>query len=375
MIRQAYVERIGSLTFRELPVPEPGPGELLVRIHTALTCGTDLKTLRRGHAVLAVPGPLGHEAAGIVEAVGEGVTKFSPGDAVMWAPTAPCHECAACARGLYNHCETLFKGIAMGAYANYILLPKHIVAQHVFHKPEHLPFEEAALMEPLACILRGWRRLGAFPDEGRASGGAAGSPADSDAALQAAAARRGGIDSVLIIGVGAIGLLHVAVAKALGCPQITAVGGRESGLELARELGAHHVVQGHVPAVADELRARGLAEPDVVIECTGNPQVWAAAPALTRVGGKAMLFGGLTGGTEVSFSARRIHYDEVTLMGSFHYTPADVVEAQRLLASGEMKLGGLITGVRPLSELPQAFEELERGEGVKFALRPEADHA
>lgn len=373
MIRQAYVERIGSLTFRELPVPKPGPGELLVRIHTALTCGTDLKTLRRGHAVLAVPGPLGHEAAGVVEAVGEGVTKFSPGDAVMWTPTAPCHECDACSRGLYNHCETLFQAIAMGAYANYILLPKHIVAQHVFHKPDHLPFEEAALMEPLACILRGWRRLGAFPDAPTthdlgANGAGGATVTESE---HATAARRGGIDNVLIIGVGAIGLLHVAVAKALGCPQVTAVGGRESGLELARQLGAHHVVQGHVPAVAEELRARGLAEPDVVIECTGNPKVWAEAPALVRVGGKAMLFGGLTGGTEVAFSAKRIHYDEVTLMGSFHYYPADVIEAQRLLASGEMKLGGLITGVRPLSELPRAFEELERGEGVKYALRPE----
>lgn len=369
-MKQAYVERVGALTFRELPVPEPGPGEIVVRIHTALTCGTDIKTFRRGHAVLKVPGPLGHEASGIVEAVGEGVTKFAPGDAVMWAPTAPCRRCDACARGLYNHCETLFENIAMGAYADYILLPAHIVAQHVFHKPEHLPFEEAALMEPLACILRGWRRLGAFAN---------GYDTAKDTALATddvqARARRGGIDSVLIIGVGAIGLLHVAVARALGVPQITAVGGRESGLELARRLGAQHVVQGHVPAVNDELQARGLAGADVVIECTGRPDVWAAAPQLARVGGQVLLFGGLAGGAEVAFSARRIHYDEVTLLGSFHYTPDDVVEAQRLLASGEMKLGGLITGVRPLSELLQAFEELERGEGVKFALRPEASPA
>lgn len=357
MMKQAYLERVGSLTFRQLPVPAPGPGELLVRIHTALTCGTDLKTFRRGHAVLPVPGPLGHEAAGIVEAVGDGVTKFSVGDAVVWAPTAPCRHCDACTRGLFNHCETLFKGIAMGAYADYILLPKHIVAQHVFRKPEHLPFEEAALMEPLACILRGWRRLGALA-----------------AGESASAHRRSDIDSVLIVGVGAIGLLHIAVARALGCQQITAVGGRASGLALARNLGAHDVFQGHVPAMADELRAAGLAEPDVVIECTGNPHVWAAAPSLTRVGGKAMLFGGLTGHAQVSFSAKRIHYDEVTLLGSFHYTPADVAEAYRLLANGELKLGGLITDVRPLSSLPQAFDELERGEAIKFALRPEAHH-
>lgn len=391
MMIQAYLERPGALTFRELPLPEPGPGELLIRIHTALSCGTDLKTYRRGHAVLPVPGPLGHEAAGTVVAVGDGVTKFSEGDAVMWAPTAPCHTCTACARGLYNHCETLFKGIAMGAYADFILLPPHIVSQHVFHKPEHLPFAEAALMEPLACILRGWRRMGALGGETASLGAAAGSGdlergitgagrGDTDSGLTAAgghdtdsgltAAGRGGIDSVLIIGVGAIGLLHVAVAKALGCPQITAVGGRASGLELAQELGAHRVVRGHVPAVAEELRAAGLADPDVVIECTGNATVWAAAPALTRVGGTALLFGGLTGQSEVSFTAKRIHYDEVTLLGSFHYTPADVKDAYRLLADGELSLGGLITNERPLADLPFVFEQLERGEEVKVALRP-----
>jgi len=362
-MKQAYVERVGSLVFRELPVPEPGPGELLVRIHTALTCATDLKTLRRGHAKLKVPGPLGHEAAGLVAAVGPGVEAFSPGDAIMWVPTAPCRECSACRRGLYNHCETMFDRVAMGAYADYLLLPRPIVEQHVFRKPEHLSFAEAALLEPLACVLRGWRRLGALP---------AGEPlVGGTGARDGAIARRGGIDSVLILGVGAIGLLHVAVAGALGVPSITVVGGREAGLRLAQQLGAHHVVQGHVPEAVEALRRAGLAEPDVVIECTGRPEVWEQAPALVRPGGKALLFGGLAGDTRVSFSAKRIHYDEVTLLGSFHYTPPDVQEAYRLLAEGRLKLGGLITGERPLAELADAFAALERGEGVKFALRPE----
>lgn len=359
MMKQAYIEQIGSLTFRGRARPEPGPGELLIRIHTALTCGTDLKMLRRGHAVLAIPGPAGHEAAGVVAAAGEGVDEFSAGDEIMWTPTAPCRECGPCGRGAFNHCETLFTTMAMGAYADYILLPKRIVEQHVFHKPARLPFAEAALMEPLACILRGWRRLGAFG--GGASGGETG---------DGRARERGGIDSVLIIGVGAIGLLHVAVAQALGVPQITAVGGRPSGLKLASALGAHDTVRGHVPAVTETLREAGLAEADVVIECTGRADVWAEAPRLARIGGKAMLFGGLTGGTVVPFEAKRIHYDEVTLLGSFHYKPADVQEAYRLLADGTLQLGGLITAERPLGELLDAFDELERGEAVKFALRP-----
>lgn len=373
MMTQAYLEGIRSLTLRQLPVPEPGPGEVLVRIHTALTCGTDLKTFRRGHAKLPVPGPLGHEASGTVVAIGAGVgpvrsvvdssrsggrplttgdddsnssfrVNLAVGDAVMWAPTAPCGRCERCEQQLFNHCETLFDELALGTYADYILLPERIVRQHLFLKPDGLSFAEAALMEPLACILRGWHRL----------------QADGEP-----------IDSVLVIGVGAIGLQHVAVAKALGVGQITVVGGRASGLEAAKQLGAHDVFAGHVPAVAAELRAAGLGTPDVIIECTGNPDVWAAAPSLVRIGGKALLFGGLAGGTDVPFSGHRIHYDEVTLLGSFHYTTPDLVEAHRLLATGEVRLDRLISGTRPLADLPDVFEQLERGEGIKFAVQPE----
>lgn len=376
---QAYLEGIRTLSFRQLPVPEPGPGEVLVRIHTALTCGTDLKTFRRGHAKLPVPGPIGHEAAGTVVAIGRGAgpikalpetidTPSQPGtggttggggrddihdglalvdvnvgDAVMWSPTAPCGHCSFCEQNLFNQCETLFDEMALGTYADYILVPERIVRQHMFLKPDRLPFAEAALMEPFACILRGWRRL----------------EADGEP-----------IDSVLILGVGAIALQHVALAKARGVKQITVVGGRPSGLEAARRLGAHHAVAGHLPDVEATLRAQGLATPDVVIECTGNPDVWALAPSLVRIGGKAMLFGGLAGGTDVPFSAHRIHYDEVTLLGSFHYVTADLVEAYRLIATGAVQLGELISGTRPLEDLLDVFAQLEGGEGIKYALRP-----
>lgn len=389
MMTQAYLEGIRSLTFRDIPVPEPGPGEIVVRIHTALTCGTDLKTYRRGHAKLPVPGPLGHEASGTVVAMGEGVgpvrgvaekrsgtdrpvrgtsprsdvdssdrgdaasgrsprVPLAVGDSVMWAPTAPCGKCERCEQGLFNHCTTLFDEMALGTYADYIVLPERIVRQHVFVKPNHLSFAEAALMEPFACILRGWHRL----------------QADGEP-----------IDSVLIIGVGAIGLQQVAVAKALGVKQITVVGGRESGLAAAKQLGAHDAIQGHVPAVAEKLRAAGLDTPDVVIECTGHPDVWAEAPSLVRIGGKAMLFGGLAGGTYVPFSGHRIHYDEVTLLGSFHYTTPDLVEAHRLLATGEVDLSILISDTRPLADLHDVFAKLERGEGIKYALLPEGIEA
>ncbi|MBO8140871.1 MAG: alcohol dehydrogenase catalytic domain-containing protein [Firmicutes bacterium] len=337
-MKQAYLESVGSLAFRDLPAPEPGPGEVLVRVHTALTCGTDLKTFRRGHAKLPVPGPLGHEASGWVEAVGPGVEHVQAGDPVMWVPTAPCEECGMCRRGLFNHCRRLFESIALGAYADYILLPARVAARHLFRKPSHLDFAEAALLEPLSCVVRGWRRLG-VPE------------------------------SVIIIGVGAIGLMHVAVARAMGCPHIIAVGGRLAGLELAEALGAHRVVRGHLADVAGELPSDDQAV-DAVIECTGRPEVWAAAPALVRPGGRVLLFGGLANDATVAFSARRIHYDEVTLLGSFHYSPADVQESYRLLTEADMGLGRLITATRPLSDLSQALFDLERGRGIKYALIP-----
>ncbi len=206
----------------------------------------------------------------------------------MWTPTAPCHECSACARGLYNHCETLFKGIAMGAYADYILLPKHIVSQHVFHKPEHLPFAEAALMEPLACIFAaggGWELFPTGSDFERSGA----------ARRRYTSSRRAGPRAAASTACSSLASAPSACStsrsrKRSAARKLPAVGGRESGLELAEQLGAHDVFQGHVPTVNDELKKAGLAE------AGRRHRVHRQSAAcgrkhrtLTRVGGKAML--------------------------------------------------------------------------------------
>ena len=343
---QAYLAGVGQLKLREVPVPVPGPGEVTVRVRVSLSCGTDLKTLRRGHARLPVPGLFGHEATGEVLAVGPGVDRLAPGDAVMWVPTAPCGVCPACRAGLENHCETLFDELALGAHAEVIRLPARVVRQHVFPKPPHLEDELAALLEPLACVLRGQRRLGL--------------------------AKR-----MLVVGVGAIGLLHVAVAKRFGVREVWAVGNRRSGVRLAEELGADRVVAGRIGDGAGALgHGGGVDGFDAVVECTGAVEVWERAPHWVRPGGRVLLFGGLAKGSRPAFDAARLHYDEVSLLGSFHYTPADVSDAYRLLTESPRAwlepLRGLITERRPLVEIVEAFTAMQQPgyDGIKTAFYP-----
>lgn len=343
---QAYLAGVGDLRLRHIDPIEPGPGEITVEIRASLSCGTDLKTLQRGHALLPVPSPFGHEAAGVVLAVGSGVEQFKPGQPVMWVPTAPCGRCQACSVGLDNHCQDLFSQIALGAHAEVIRLPERIVRRHVFIKPDHLSYEVAALLEPLACVIRGQQRLGK-------------------------------VDKLLIIGVGAIGLLHVAVARRTGYPEIWVLGGRPSGLRLAERLGASRIIAGHIEEREQVVRREaGPLGFDAVIECTGNPRVWERAPHLVRPGGKVLFFGGLAGGARITFDAKRLHYHEVDLMGSFHYTSRDVQAAYNLLSSSDTEwltaLGALITHQRDLTSIVETYQSMQesRFDGVKAAFYP-----
>ena len=340
-MRQAILRGPRALDLAEVPVPAPGPGEVVVRVRAALTCGTDLKTFRRGHPRLPF-GPFGHEAAGDVAAVGDGVRHVAPGQAVVFVPTAPCGACPPCRRTRENLCARLFDAIALGAYADAILLPARIVARHLFPKPEGLGYAEAACLEPLACVVHGWRRLGAVTGP------------------------------VAVVGVGPIGLLFVQMAAAQGL-QVVAVGRRPEGLARARACGAAHVLDADGRDVGEALRALcGDDGPEVVVEATGAQAVWEAAPGWAAPGGRVLLFGGLAGGSRPAFDATRLHYGEVDLVGAFHYTTDDVRWALDLLASGRIRPDLLIAARRPLSAVREVFDALDRGAGPKVALIPDA---
>ncbi len=333
---------VGRLEMRELPLPEPGPGEVLVRVRAALTCGTDLKAYLRGHPQIPMPGPFGHEFSGEVEAVGPGVEKFRVGDPVMSVHSAPCGKCYWCERGQGNLCESIMESKVLGAYAEYVLVPAHIVSRNMFLKPGHLSFEEAAALEPLACVVYG---------------------------LQQIPLSHG--DTVLIIGAGAIGLFFFQTLQARDVSKLILAGRREYRLRLARELGADRVID----VIEEDLAARVMAATagrgaDVVIECTGKPEVWQQSVELVRRGGHVLLFGGCPKGTQVCFDTARLHYDQITLHSPFHFDPAAVAEAYSLLTEGRVKPGKLISGSLPLDRLEEAFSLLQSGDCVKYAIRP-----
>ena len=245
------------LQVEPVAVPTIGSGDILVRVKVALTCGTDVKVFRRGyHARMIVPPAVfGHELAGDVVKAGEEVTKFSIGQRVVAANSAPCTHCYFCQRGLENVCEDLL--FNNGAYAEYIRIPARIVERNTYLIPEGVGYQDAALIEPLACVVKG------FDDSAPRPG-----------------------DSVAIIGLGPIGLMFVKLAKLAGC-RVVAVGRRQTQLDRAEMLGADDlVVAGEhgdpVHAIRSMTHGRGV---DVAIEAVGKPQTWQWAVNMVRRGG------------------------------------------------------------------------------------------
>ena len=332
----------GKTELKTAPVPRPASGELLIRVEAALTCGTDLKAWRRGHSLIPMPGPFGHEFSGTVAAAGSGVRKFRPGDAVMAVHTAPCRNCDYCKKGLYNLCRGIMETKVLGAFGQYVLLPRHIVNTNVFLKPKNLSFEEAAFLEPLSCVVHGVDRLLSDQKE------------------------KGDLLHALIFGAGSIGLMHLMMLKSKGL-EVAVCAPRPARLKLAKSLGADYVFK---PAEAKtKMKEAAPMGADYVIECTGRKEVWQSAPEYARRGGRIMLFGGIEAGAEVYWPAHMIHYDELTLMASFHFCPSDVKKAQKLLTEERISVKKLISGRYALSSAGKAFEDLARGRGIKYVIR------
>jgi L-iditol 2-dehydrogenase len=340
--RQAVLVEPGRLELRDYVAPHPAPGELLIQIRCALSCGTDLKTFRRGHPVWKLPMPFGHEFSGVVVEAGEGVTAFKPGDPIMAAPTAPCGICFYCQHGQENLCDDALGRMVHGGYADTLLLPEHVVARNTFIKPADLPFEEAALLEPLSCVVHANEM--ARPEKN---------------------------ETVVIIGAGPFGLLHMLVLKAAGVREVVVVGRGDKRLKWAQDMGADRVVDaGSVDAAAEIARLNGGFGPDLAIECTGQVAGWQDALARVRRGGRVVFFGGCPAGTALSVDTRRMHYDNLTLMSPFHFRPRDVRCAYELLAGRALNAGAIVNARMRLGDLAEVFEMLERGVVLKCAVIP-----
>jgi L-iditol 2-dehydrogenase len=340
--RQAVLVEPGRLELRNVTPPCPGPGELLIRVRCALSCGTDLKAFRRGHPLWKLPIPFGHEFSGVVAEAGAGVTAFRAGDEIMAAPTAPCGICFYCQHGQENLCADAVGRMVLGAYADLLLLPAHVVARNTFIKPANLPFEEAALLEPLSCVVHA-----------------------------SSMARPEKSETVVIIGAGAFGLLHMLVLKAVGVREVVVVGRGAERLKWAGEMGADLVIDARSADAADQIaKLNSGFGPDLVIECTGQVEGWQDALARVRRGGRVVFFGGCPAGTELRVDTRRMHYDNLTLMAPFHFRPRDVRRAYELLAGRALNAGAIVNARMRLDDLAEVFSMLERGGALKCAVIP-----
>ena len=332
----------GDLRLEDVPVPDPGPGELVVRIEAALTCGTDVKVLRRGHPVMIphVPTVFGHELAGTVARVGRGIAAFKEGDRVVAANSAPCGACRLCRLGRENLCEDLL--FVNGAYGEYIALPPRLVAVNVVRLGPSLPARRAAFAEPLACALLGIER-------GRVERGM----------------------TVAVIGHGPLGCLLALVAAQRGARALL-VGKPGWRLDRVKSLGiAECLDTGQGDDLASLLReATGDAGVDVAVDATGRPEVWEQAVAAVSRGGTVVFFGGCAPGTAVSVDTRRAHYDELALVGAFHHTPALIRQAVSLLESGGLVPDGLLTHTMGLGQVREALGLMDRGLALKVLIEP-----
>jgi L-iditol 2-dehydrogenase len=327
------------------PIPQPGAGEVLMKVVAATTCGTDVKTYLRGHPLLIrnVPTGFGHEVAGFVAAIGPGVTQCAEGDAIVIANSAPCQQCFYCKRKKFNLCEDLL--LLNGAYAEYLLVPERIVRMNLYQLEPGCSFIAAALTEPLACALHG---------------------VDVCEIVQG--------DTVVILGSGPLGLLLTAIAKLKGAH--TVITGRNTNrLALASHFGADEAIDTSLYALEDEREAilnktearRGA---DIVIEAVGIPETWELAASLVRPGGLVNFFGGCPSGSRVNFETRSIHYNELTLKGVFHHTPSYFAQALELIQGHQIDVERLITERLPLASAVDALELLVHKQGVKYALIP-----
>jgi len=331
-----------DVRIEHVPVPAVGAGEILLRTRVALTCGTDVKVFRRGyHArMIRPPAVFGHEVAGVVEAVGAGVERLEPGTPVVVANSAPCGECRYCLAGSESLCDDLL--FWNGAYAEFARIPARIVEHNVLPLEVGLGFRRAAMVEPLACVVRG---------------------------IDESGVRRG--QTVAVLGAGPVGLMLVRLAALLGA-HVVAVGRNAGRLARARLLGAAEAIAARPE---DDLGARlrtlgpdGLG-PDVVIEAVGIGETSDAALRGVRKGGLVNLFAGCPADTRLTLDAQRLHYQELTIKSTFHHTPQSIRKAFRLIADGAVDPHDFITGETTLEGLPDELRRLAGGgDGLKTAI-------
>ncbi|MCD6490997.1 MAG: zinc-binding dehydrogenase [Candidatus Korarchaeota archaeon] len=342
-MKAALLYGIRDLRLEEVDIPEIGPNDILARVRIATTCGTDLKMFRRGYisGVVEYPYIMGHEWAGDIVEVGKNIKWLEEGMRIRAGNSAPCFRCTFCRVGKYNLCEN--RTWLWGSFAEYIKVPEPIVKHNLHIMPDSMTYEEGALVEPFACVLHGNFRSEMKPG-----------------------------DSVVIIGAGAIGLMHAIVAKMRGAGKVIVVDLIEERLKIAEKLAADFIVNGsETDAVQEVKKLTDMLGADIVIEAVGLPQTWEEAIKMVRNGGNVVLFGGCKPGTKITVDTELLHYEEINLIGSFHANPSEFNLAFKLISSRTVDLRPLVTRKMPLDKVHEAFNLLEKSKkDIKIGLLP-----
>jgi len=339
VMRSAVLVEPGRVEIRDVPLPRPGPGQVLVRIERALAGGTDRKAFARGHPQIPMPGPIGHRYAGVVASLGPGAPAFEVGQPIMGVHSAPCLQCDLCRKERWSLCPHVMAEKVLGAFGQYLCIPAQVAKLNLFPRPASLSPDHAALLEPLACVVHGlalidWKH----------------------------------VESVLVLGLGAVGLFFAQLLPSYTRAARAGCGRRQRRLELARRFGLDPVWELHVGKdLPDDLRQRRF---DVVLECTGKLEGWQQAFDFVLPGGQVLLFGGLPKGSVFPVDCTRLHYEEIRLLGDFHFSHRDVARAREFLLAGQLELEAMIDDCLPLDQLPEVMRRLAESEGLQYAVNP-----
>jgi L-iditol 2-dehydrogenase len=335
-----------DLRIEDAPAPEARSGEVVIRVRSCSTCGTDAKIFHHGHHHISLPRVLGHEVAGEIVEVGAGVEAFGPGDRVQVIAAIPCGECFFCRRGQETVCENL-ESIGYqydGGFAEFMRLPRKILDRDGLNRvPDHVPFEAASLTEPLACVLNGQE-----------------------------IAQVGTGDVVAVLGAGPIGCLHVRLARARGASSIILADVNERRLELSARARPDIVIDSTKEDAVDAIRkatdGRGA---DVVITATGAGAAQEQALEMASARGRISLFGGLPRDNSViRFDSNLVHYRELIVVGAYGSAPRHNRAALELISTGAVEVEDLITHRVPLDRVRDAIDIVTSGEGLKVVVEP-----
>ncbi len=331
-----------DIRLEKMQVPETGPGEMLMRVEACGICGSDVMEWYRRDKVPLV---LGHEVAGTVESVDGGVDRYKPGDRIVASHHVPCNTCEYCHHGHHTACKSLQGGTNFhpGGFAEFVMLPAINVDRGVYPIPEGVSFEEATFAEPLACVLRGQKKMGI----------AHGS-------------------SIFVIGAGISGLLHVSLARAMGAGRIVAADISEYRMDMAMRMGADFSVASDKDLAANLIKANGGKKAGYVIVCTGAlPAVKASLDAVDK-GGTVMFFAPTDEGQTFPLSINDVFWKkEVTLTTTYAAAPADHIAALELIRAGSVPVAELITHRFGLEDTQKGFDLVASGgKSVKVIVQP-----